>query len=81
MLSIAGSIGLGLVWGWLVVRRVRGARWPLVVRMLLWVIVQALLVAKLASLQAVVWFAVSVLVSALVWYAWFRTLALRYDNA
>jgi len=69
------------VWGWLVVRRVRGARWPLVVRMLLWVIVQALLVAKLASLQAVVWFAVSVLVSALVWYAWFRTLALRYDNA
>jgi hypothetical protein len=81
VLSIAGSIGLGLVWGWLLVRRVRGARWPLVVRMLLWLVVQGLVVAKLASLQAVVWFAISVLVSALVYYAWVRALALRYDSA
>jgi hypothetical protein len=69
------------VWGWLLVRRVRGARWPLVVRMLLWLVVQALLVAKLASLQAVVWFAISVLVSALVCYAWVRALELRYHTA
>jgi hypothetical protein len=81
VLSILGSIGLGLVWGWVLVRRLRGARWPLVVRMLLWLVVQAVLVAKLASPQLVVWFAISVLASALVCHAWIRMLVLRYDSA
>jgi hypothetical protein len=81
VLSIAGSIGLGLVWGWLVVRRVRGARWPLVLRMLLWLAVQAVLVARLASPQLVAWFAISVLVSALVCHTWLRRLEQRYSSA
>jgi len=81
MLSVLGSIGLGLVWGWMLVRRVRGARWPLVLRMLLWLVVQAVLVARLASPQLVVWFAISVLASALVCRAWIRRLVQRYDTA
>jgi hypothetical protein len=78
MLSIFGCAGLGLVWGWLVVRRVRGARWPLVVRMLLWIAVQALLVLWLATPQALIWFAIGVLAGALVCHAWVRALVARY---
>ncbi len=78
MLSAAGSASLGLVWGWLVVRRVRGARWPLVVRMLLWMAVQVLLVAWLAAPQGLIWFAIGVLAGALVCHAWVRALEKRY---
>ena len=80
LLNIAGSIGLGLVWGWLAVRRSYKARWPVVARVLLWVIVQALVVGFAATLGAVGWFVASVALAALLCRAWLRALALRYDR-
>lgn len=81
MLHILGGCGLGLVWGWLAVRRVQGARWPLVVRMLLWIVVQALLMIWLSTLPGLAWFAIGVLAGALACHAWLRRLQARYGKA
>jgi hypothetical protein len=81
MLTLIGCVGLGLVWGWLAVRRVRRARWPLVVRMLLWIAIQALLVAWMAGPPALAGFAIGVLAGALVCHAWVRALEQRYSGS
>jgi hypothetical protein len=78
VLSIAGSIGLGLVWGWLVARLTYRARWFVVVRVLIGLILQGLLVLFFTSPRAVMAFAGAVALAALVGWLWVRTLELRY---
>lgn len=75
---IAGSVGLGLVWGWLAVRLCRGARWPKIARVLLSIVVQALVVGWLATPAALAGFAAALLVGVATCAAWLRALALRF---
>lgn len=75
---LAGSVGLGLVWGWLAVLACRGARWQKIARVLLSIVVQALVVGWLATPAALVGFAVALVVSAAVCAAWLRALELRF---
>ena len=51
MLQIIGGIGIGLVSGWLTTRLIYQARWPVVVRVLLGLIVQGSVVLGLTSPQ------------------------------
>lgn len=60
MLAFAGTVGLGLVWGWLAVRLSRGARWTVVVRVVLGLAAQAELAQLLLPLGAL-WFGGGVL--------------------
>jgi hypothetical protein len=80
MLQILGAVGLGLVWGWLAVRLCQGAGWAKIVRVVLWIVVQALLIAWFGTTQSLIAFGVALLFSALFGRAWIRLLALRFGQ-
>jgi hypothetical protein len=75
---IAGGIGTGLVVGWLAARLVDRARWTVVARVLLGVIIQSIVVLRLTSPEIVLWFAGALLIGALLCTIWLRTLQARY---
>jgi hypothetical protein len=77
-MSIAGAVGLGLVWGWVSARLVRRARWDVVARVLLGLIALGLLVFGLAAAAATVAFGVATLAGALICHAWLHALERRY---
>ncbi len=77
MLPILGTLGLGLVWGWLALRRLRAARWPLVVIVLLLIAIQALLVLRFGERSLLASFLTGLALGALLVRAWLRGLALR----
>ena len=81
MLSIAGSIGLGLVSGWVAARLVRHARWFVVARVLLGLIIQGLVVLGLASARGAIAFGCALALGALLGALWVRRLELRYGAA
>jgi hypothetical protein len=74
---IAGSIGTGLVVGWLAARLLYHARWMMRVWLLLGLIVQGLLVLQIASPDAMLWFWVAALAVALICFGWLRELERR----
>lgn len=78
MVAIFGALGLGLVWGWLALRRLRAARWPLALFMLLLIAVQALLVLRFGERALLISFLAGLVLGALLVRAWLRGLALRY---
>jgi len=78
MLSILGAIGLGLVWGWAAARLAYRARWTVVVRVLLGLILQAELVLAFTSPRAMIAFGGAVVFAALLGWLWVRRLDLRY---
>ena len=78
MLSILGSIGLGLVWGWAAARLIYRAQWIVVARVLIELILQALVVLVFTSPRAVIAFAGAVVLAALLSWLWVRRLELRY---
>lgn len=80
MLPILGTLGLGLVWGWLALRRLRAASWSLVAIVLLLIGVQALLVVRLAGPALLASFGAGLALGALLVRAWLRGLALRYGE-
>jgi hypothetical protein len=75
---LAGTIGLGLVWGWVSARLLRRARWEVAVRMLLGLVVLGLLVFHLGAIAEVVAFGVAVVAGALICGTWVRALERRY---
>lgn len=77
MLSVLGGIGLGLVWGWLAERLVVGDRPMRAARMLLWVGVQALLVAAIGTPGMLGAFAAGLAAGTLLARAWRRTIEWR----
>lgn len=77
MLPILGTLGLGLVWGWLSLRRLRAARWPLAVIVLLLIAIQALLVLRFGERSLLASFLAGLALGALLVRAWLRGLALR----
>ena len=74
---IAGSIGTGLVVGWLAARLLYHARWMMRVWLLLGLIIQGLLVLQIASPDATLWFVGAALTAALTCFAWVRALERR----
>lgn len=80
MLSALGGLGLGLVWGWLAWRRLRVARWPLALIVLLLIAVQALLVIRVGERAVQISFLAGLALGALLARAWLRGLALRYGE-
>ena len=74
---IAGGIGMGLVVGWLAGRLLGRTRWSVRVGILLGLIAQGVLVLRIASLAATLWFGVAALAAALVCYGWLRELGHR----
>src|SRR5262245_29364087 len=78
VLSILGSIGLGLVWGWAAARLVYRARWIVVARVLIGLILQGLVVLVFTSPRVVIAFGGAVVLAALLGWQWVRRLELRY---
>jgi hypothetical protein len=79
MLVAVGGICLGLVWGWIAARMVyRATRWTVVASALLGTAGLGLVVALVAAPWVTRWFALGVLLGALVCLVWVRTLELRY---
>jgi hypothetical protein len=78
MLVVIGSVGLGLVWGWVAARLIYHARWTVVVRVLLGLVAQGLVVLQLASPRVLLWFGGATAIGALVCLTWVRTLEARY---
>jgi hypothetical protein len=74
---IAGGIGIGLVAGWLAGRLLGRARWSVRIWVLLGLITQGVLVLRIASLPAALWFGVAALAAALICFAWVRALERR----
>jgi hypothetical protein len=72
-----GTICLGLVWGWLLVRRLRGNRWVVVVRMLVGLAAQSLVVAALVKPLGLLWFAGGLLAGILLAAIWVLALEQR----
>jgi hypothetical protein len=72
-----GTIALGLVWGWLLVRRLRGNRWMVAVRMLVGLAAQALVVAALVKPLGLLWFAGGLLAGILLAAIWVMALEQR----
>jgi hypothetical protein len=72
-----GTTCLGLVWGWLLIRRLRGNRWMVVVRMLLGLAAQALVVAALVQPLGLLWFAGGLLAGILLAAIWVMALEQR----
>ncbi len=81
---IMGTICLGLVWGWLLVRRLRGAQWPAVAQMLLGLVGQSALIVALLKPYSLLWFGAGVAIgsflAAMVFRSWERRSA-RAQNA
>jgi uncharacterized membrane protein YhaH (DUF805 family) len=59
-MMIAGPICLGFVWGWLLARRLHGARWPAVLQLLAGLVAQGAVVAALLQPIGVIWFVLGV---------------------
>lgn len=78
MLGVLGSVGIGLVWGWLLAHPGRGWRTWRAVGVLLGLLAQALLLWRLAVPLALIAFAGALAASWLVARIWYRALALRY---
>jgi hypothetical protein len=74
---ITGTILLGIVWGWLSVRLMRGNRWTAIVRVVLGIAGQALVAAKIVAPLGVLWFAGGVIGGILIGIIWVRSLELR----
>ncbi|MFN8505550.1 hypothetical protein [Kouleothrix sp.] len=77
MIAVLGGIGLGLVWGWLAVRLLAGARRAMAVRVPLWLALQALLVAYLGAPGALAGFAAGLAAGVLLARAWRSALEWR----
>lgn len=78
MLGVFGSVGIGLVWGWLLAHPGRSWRSRQALGMLLSLVVQALLLWRLAAPTALVTFGSAFVASWLLARAWYGALALRY---
>jgi hypothetical protein len=76
-MPILGTIGLGLVWGWLAARSIYGARWTALVFVALGLAAQGLLVPQVVVSQAVPWFVGAGVVSFAVCLGWLRALRRR----
>jgi hypothetical protein len=74
VIHLAGSIGLGLVWGWVAARLIWRARWDVAARVLLGLLAQGLVSVYLASELATVWAAAAAATGALICYGWLRRL-------
>jgi hypothetical protein len=77
---IAGGIGLGLVLGWSAARLIYRAPWNVRVWVLLGLVAQGLAVLALASAAAAIGFGFALVVSALAYAAWMRSLEARYGR-
>jgi hypothetical protein len=77
---IAGSIGAGLVVGWLAGRLLHRARWSVRAVLLLGLIAQGALVLRIATPTATRWFVVAALLAAFSCIAWVRALERRRVN-
>lgn len=78
MLIVAGSVGLGLVWGWAAARLIHRSRWTVAVRTLLGLVIQGLVVLALATPPDLLAFAGAVALGALLGALWLRRLESRY---
>jgi F0F1-type ATP synthase assembly protein I len=74
---IAGTIGLGVVWGWLIVRLARGRPWQVVARVVLGAAAQLAVVAQLAQALGAAWWVVGVAAGALIAGLWVQALERR----
>ena len=81
MLSIAGSIGVGLVSGWAAARLLSHARWWVIARVLLGLAVQGMVVLGLASARGAIAFGGALALGVLLGLLWVRRLELRYGAA
>jgi hypothetical protein len=77
MLQVLGAIGLGLVWGWLAARLLYHTRWSVVISVLLGLVAQGLIVLRLSSARAALWFCGALVVGGLIGLIWIRTLEAR----
>jgi hypothetical protein len=80
-MAIAGCIGLGLVWGWVAARLIHSARWTVVARVLVGLLVQGVLALRLATTGATIALGVAALVGAIVCHGWVRALERQYGAA
>ncbi|MFN8479700.1 MAG: hypothetical protein U0074_17930 [Kouleothrix sp.] len=78
MLAVLGSVGIGLVWGWMLSHPGRSWRVGQALTLLLGLVVQALLLWRLVVPLALIAFAGALAASWLVARIWYRALALRY---
>lgn len=79
MLIIAGSVGIGIAWGWLLARAIF-KRWTAVLVALAGVLVQAELIRRFGQLPALTWFVCAVLLSMLAVLYWLRGLHNRRNQ-
>jgi len=77
LFAISGTICLGLVWGWLLVRLLRGNRWAVMLRMLLGLSAQAVVVANLVGVLGMLWFVGGVFAGVLLAAIWVISLEQR----
>jgi hypothetical protein len=78
MLAVLGSVGIGLVWGWMLSHPGRSwCAWR-ALTLLLGLVVQALLLWRLVVPVALVAFAVALVASWLLARTWYRALVWRY---
>ena len=78
---ILGSIGTGLVVGWVATRLTMRAPWTVRVWVLLSVIAHALIVFELAAAAAAISFGIALVLGALICGTWVRTLEARYGRS
>lgn len=78
MLAVLGSVGIGLVWGWMLAHPGRSWRAWRKLTLLLGLVVQALLLWRLAVPLALVAFAAALVASWLLARTWYRALVWRY---
>lgn len=78
MLAVLGSVGIGLVWGWMLSHPGRSWRAWRKLTLLLGLVVQALLLWRLAVPLALVAFAAALVASWLLARTWYRALVWRY---
>lgn len=74
---IPGIIGLGVVWGWVLVQRLPRKPWRVLARMLLAAGAQLALVVQLAQPIGALWWAAGVAAGALFAGLWVRSLEQR----
>ena len=77
MLYLIGTISLGLVWGWLLLRLLPGRGWAVITRVVAGLAAQAALVWQLVAPIGVVWFGIGVLLGMTIVSLWLRRIAAR----
>ena len=78
MLAAFGGLGIGLVWGWVAVHLLRGARRARVVRTLIWLALQVALLRWLGTPTMLASFVAGLLASGMTYWVWQYSLAQRF---